>query len=209
MRLDVTTMPLPDDCLRLVCSHARSLDTLASMAKADPEAMGAIASEAADALKQDWASRLAAVERPLSRNVPRWCRDELDAVLACFVLQDPECVKLTGASINNKGRLNANQRLWLHRRCEQLGLQSKTVDRDTHGGGNMELVKPAGWALDWTRGRATNWREQEKQARQRAQAAKLARMARWRRNCGECGQSGCLVSAVPPQWYGAVVRAVH
>jgi hypothetical protein len=174
--------------VQVVCAHCQSLDTLTSLAAVHSSVTSAAASAAPAlkaALEDRWAAWLAAVERPVSGQdfAP------LDSCLGAFMLgDDQEWDDSAAAELEDLTRV---QRLWVHRRCQQLGLHSATFDFSAGDVACMRVSKPEGWQLDWQRGRDISFppapQPQPQPQRGKSKRKKTA-MESWSAVC----QGGCV-----------------
>jgi hypothetical protein len=134
---------LDADSARELLARVQDVDALASVAAAVP-ALADAANAARAALEAAHAARWDAWAAAAPAIVFNDSHATMDALLRDFALSGGASRRLAG--------LIPYQRLWVHRRAEQMGMRTTSIEPPDGSYSylkDVEVVKPPGWAMPW------------------------------------------------------------
>jgi hypothetical protein len=177
-------MALNRDCISKVIEKCDTKETLEAVASAFPSLTQDVERRKSQ-LDKLWLAWLQAAQAPFrpNRGAEKRRLDEIDSRLGDFCLSDSKTMLFKSSKPGPQELLTGVERKWIHERCGQLRLISRSLDNDRSFSTlkPVEVQKPDGWTMAWKP------QPMQERGEKRTKPSRSTQMKRWRRSCEECG----------------------
>ena len=163
---------MPDDVLSAICANMES-KCLLQMSLTNHD-ISEIAMSQYSSLKEKWTAFIAKCGKPV--RILDMKGERLDTILFEFITNDGNTKLITGLPPNGI-KLDKKMRAWLHARCDQFGLESRTENRQRYDDlADVCLAKPINWKMNWDNPNAIKYKSYGRLC-----------MEDWKAICYNCG----------------------